>query len=109
MPPSKPSQMRSFFESASRLPPFPCEFRFAAIVEHSTPWQPSAQEPITCKIEGDMKSPQHVLIPLLLATVANAGQPDSFAPFEAWKAAVMAGDKAALAKLYSTHPAAAVK
>jgi thioredoxin family protein len=44
-----------------------------------------------------------------LAVVAAAGAqsaaPDTFAPFEQWKAAVLAGDGTALKALYSTNPA----
>ncbi|MGA2186198.1 MAG: thioredoxin family protein [Bryobacteraceae bacterium] len=45
----------------------------------------------------------------LAATFAGSGRPavaQAFAPFAEWKAAVMAGDKAALARLYSTNPPA---
>jgi thioredoxin 1 len=43
---------------------------------------------------------------LLFAAVARPQTSDTFKPFAAWKAAVAAGDKAALAQLYSTAPPA---
>jgi len=48
----------------------------------------------------------------LLATgvlVAGAAQAATFAPVEEWKAAVLAGSKAALARLYSTNPPAVLQ
>ena len=45
---------------------------------------------------------------LLLAAILASGRDPagSFAPFEEWKAAVIAGDRAALSRLYSTDPPA---
>jgi thioredoxin 1 len=43
-----------------------------------------------------------------LASFAQANGAASFAPFEQWKAAVAAGDEAALSKLYSANPPAKV-
>jgi thioredoxin 1 len=40
----------------------------------------------------------------VFASGAEGKAPGSFAPFEQWKTAVLAGDKAALAQLYTTHP-----
>ena len=40
----------------------------------------------------------------LASTIASAAP--AFAPLQQWKAAVMAGDKAALAQLYSMNPPA---
>jgi len=45
----------------------------------------------------------------LPGTLAAASANGPFAPFEEWKNAVAAGDQAALARLYSTHPPAAVQ
>ncbi|MGA2131343.1 MAG: thioredoxin family protein [Bryobacteraceae bacterium] len=53
-------------------------------------------------------SPRALLIAagvLTLSRLANA----SFAPFEAWKVAVIAGDKAAMSRLYSSNPPALAK
>ncbi len=41
-----------------------------------------------------------------LASSVYAADPGSFAPFQAWKAAVVAGDVTAIARSYSTHPPA---
>jgi thioredoxin 1 len=40
----------------------------------------------------------------IFANGTEGQAPASFAPFEQWKTTVLAGDKAALARLYSTHP-----
>jgi len=49
-------------------------------------------------------APAQVTALLWLAAIANAAEP--FASFEQWKSAVLSGDKAALARLYSTNPLA---
>jgi thioredoxin 1 len=57
-----------------------------------------------------MKSSQHipsVICLCLAATFAQGGQ--TFAPLDQWKTAVLSGDKAALAPLYSTDPPAAAQ
>ncbi len=54
------------------------------------------------RISGIMIAGALVLTPILLIQVSNAAQ-DTFAPLEAWKAAIVNGDQAALAKLYSAN------
>jgi len=61
-----------------------------------------------------MKSSMRVLVgasALLLAGAVAKGEPRSgpFTPLAEWKAAVTAGDQAALARLYSANPAAVVQ
>ena len=46
---------------------------------------------------------------LLAVPLTFAQSPDTFAPFEQWKTAVLAGDAAALKALYSTDPPAEVR
>jgi len=58
-----------------------------------------------------MKSPKRFLAGasalFLAGSLANAGQrAGAFAPLEEWKAAVVAGDRAGLARLYSANPPA---
>ncbi len=57
--------------------------------------------------------PVSLIAGTLLAAVLTQGAPTSgqarFAPFEQWKAAVFAGEQAALARLYSTKPPAVAK
>jgi thioredoxin 1 len=53
-------------------------------------------------MSGILMASALVLTPILLTQVSDAAQ-DTFAPLEAWKAAIVNGDQAALAKLYSPN------
>ncbi len=50
-----------------------------------------------------------VLLLITAAATAQSASGDTFAPFERWKSAVLAGDAAALKAMYSTDPPAQVR
>ncbi len=50
-----------------------------------------------------------LLLAMMAVAAVQSDEPDSFPPFEQWKAAVLAGDASALKALYSTDPAAQMR
>ncbi len=50
-----------------------------------------------------------LLLAMLAVSVAQSDVPETFPPFEQWKAAVLAGDASALKAMYSTDPAAKMR
>lgn len=61
------------------------------------------------KLAGNTVALTLLLLAMLAVAASQSNVPDTFPPFEQWKAAVLAGDASALKALYSTDPAAQLR